>query len=236
MQHTLAGYFVKAIGKRKAVKSMKERVYIVPYVPKAEYPVLFPYEYDEEEVFRANIKELQKEIKKMGKQEYLKQRKANRKGASTAFNESFKEIRKLFSQTKKFGDTEKNPSFAARVRKKVTERPNNIGFEISASTKSINLSELMQGPVVPVPQKGIKVKARRPLKLKIGKRVVRDKRKRFVATMKTGNRYKGVYTRKANKYRNSSVKSFADRLGDKSTNSRITDKILKNMHDVMKKG
>ena len=120
------------------------------------------YEYEDEEEYymlKANIKELQKEIKKMGKQEYLKQRKANRKGASTAFNESYKELKNIFSQMKKFGDTEKNPSFGSRVKKKLRERPNKIGFEIDASTKSINLSELMYGPVVPVPQKGIKVKA-----------------------------------------------------------------------------
>ena len=184
-------------------------------------------------MFKANIKELQKEIKKMGKEEYLKQRKANRKGATTAFNESYKEIKKMFSQTKKFGDTEKNPSFAKRVRKKLKERPNKVGFEIDASTKSINLSELMQGPVEPVPQKGIKIKARRPLKLKIGKKVIRDDRKRFVARMKTGNNYKGVFTRKGDKYKNASVKSFADRLEEPKTHKRISEKSLNEMMKIM---
>ena len=213
-----------------------ERIYIVPYVPRIDYPQPFPYEYEDEEEYymlKANIKELQKEIKKMGKQEYLKQRKANRKGAATAFNESYKELKNTFSQMKKFGDTEKNPSFGSRVKKKLRERPNKIGFEIDASTKSINLSELMYGPVVPVPQKGIKVKARKPLKLKIGKRVLKDHRKRFVARMKAGNNYIGVFTRKGEKYKNASVKSFATRLEDPETNKKISEKVLIEMMKVM---
>ena len=208
---------------------MSERVYIIPYIPKAEITG-FPYEYDEEEdeykkkgkvMFKANIKEIKKQIDKMGKEEYLKQKRANRKGASTAYNESFSHLRNTMSQMRKFSSTEKNPSFSSRVNKKVKEMPGKVGFEITATTKNINISELVQGRAVPAKQKGVKVKNRKPLKLKIGKKIVKDKRRRFIGPSKSS-----VFIRRPGHFERSTMRSVARRLMSKKVESKITEKIV----------
>ena len=179
---------------------MIERIYIVPYVPKADYPQPFPYEYDEEEEYymlKANIKELQKEIKKMGKQEYLKQRKINRKGATAAYNEAFKQVKKTFSNIKKNADTGATKGFKKRVFKRLRERPGKVGFELLAKQDRINLIELVDGPPKPTKVKGIAKYARDRVWFRIRNKKVRGNREFFIAKKRTKTGYyTGVFFKK----------------------------------------
>ena len=223
---------------------MKERIYIVPYVPKAEFPLPFPYEYDDEDyededlILKANIKELQKEIKKMGKEEYLKQRKVNRKGATAAYNEAFKQVKKTFSNMKKNADTGATKGFKKRGFKRLRERPGKVGFEILANKKKINLIELVDGPPQPTQVKGIAKLARDRVRFKINKQRITGTKNLFIAKKRTTkDYYTGVFFKKKGKPYpiSASAESQAERLERPENQKKISEISLDAMIKALEK-
>ena len=223
---------------------MSERVYIIPYVPKAEYPISFPYEYDdedyydeeEEQVLKANIKELKREIEKLGKEEYLRQRKVNRKGATAAYNEAFRQVKHSFTNMKKHADSGATKGFKRRVFKRLRERPGSVGFEILAKKQRINLIELVDGAVVPTEVLGIAKHARDRVKFKIKRKRITGTKNLFIAKRRNSSRPGVYYKKKGKSYPiSASVDSHADRLERSEIHRRVSEITLKKMMDMHKK-
>lgn len=199
-----------------------------PYIPIIELPT--PYELiieqieeeseEELKVFKANVKEIQKEISKMGKQNYLTQRKANRRAATASYNEAFRQVKKTFSKMKKNVDSNNavTKAFKKRVFKKLKERPGKVGFDISADKKPINLIELLDSLPVPTRVKGVRRSERDRVRLRIGKKKIKADKKYFITNKRTnknsGSYFTGVFFKKPGKSFpiSGSTKSLANTL------------------------
>ena len=223
---------------------MSERVYIIPYVPRAEYPISFPYEYDdedyfdeeEEQVLKANIKELQREIEKMGKKEYLRQRKVNRKGATAAYNEAFRQVKYSFTNMKKHADSGATKGFKRRVFKRLRERPGNVGFEILARKERINLIELVDGSIVPTEVSGIAKHARERVKFKIKRKRITGTKNLFIAKRRDRKGPGVYYKKKGRPYPiSATTDSHAARLERPAIHRRVSEITLNKMLDMHKK-
>lgn len=186
---------------------------LYPYIPIIELPT--PYEQmieqieqegeQEYKVFKANIKAIQKDIKRMGKQMYLNQRKANRRSATAAYNESFRQVKKTFGKMKKNVDSNHavTKAFKKRVFRRLKEKPGNVGFEIAASKNRINLIELLDTLPVPTRVKGVRRSERDRVRLRIGRKKIKADKKYFIANKRTnrstGSYYTGVFFKKPGK-------------------------------------